>query len=541
MNCFTKKLVLIIAPLMSVVFLTNCNNGGGGGGGGGVDPHTYTLSTKTENINISSNVLDNTKDYYGTIKINEGAKFALPEELFSVNVDDGDDTSIIHYCEYRRIKYNEASLTIPKEAIVGNIDFELDLINFYTLSTNSENVDISSDVLEEGADYIGTITVKSGIQRSIPEKLKSIKYVEGGSLLENDDYVFNRTGSKEATLKIFKHAIMANIVFEIELIEPLEEFDIKTSVSNITINPNKTIKGIDYIGTITLSESAEGYILPEELDSVIDNDGNDITDSCEYNRTADKEATLEIPKNCITSDIDFELTLVDPKDQRWYDHSDWWNYCSCDDAIIRADKTKDVGRVVKVTINNLVHEVRLIDCDKDIISGSSPTKTAHCTFEFKNVVSKTSGLEMKECWNPEGGNNFDYRSSTIFKYLDETILRLLPFKDKIQLVTKKVGVSTNSGDSYSPQPFDAKLFLLANDEMRDHVGYVVEGEGERYEYYKSHNDYEKFAVDGEECVDYWLRSPHISLTPRNRVCEYFTFFTYETVQFHYGVAPGFCI
>lgn len=242
--------------------------------------------------------------------------------------------------------------------------------------------------------------------------------------------------------------------------------------------------------------------------------------------------------------------------KRWFEYEDWWNHCSNGKDGEQAT-LDDVGKEVKISLNNLNHLVKLIDCNHDKISGGND-ETAHCTFEFTNVITNDYGTIFMP-WNNEEGyssTNFNYPESTLNKLLndqnnDNSIINMFPtgLKETIKLVDKSVGVNEQNHNSSS---FPCKLFPLAHEEMMDQETGVTEGEGTLYKYYVGHSsvieckEYRiKKAVNSKKDDGdyYWLRSPSISTNNRSFDVSSDGTTAIEVVYSNprCGVAPAFCI
>lgn len=104
--------------------------------------------------------------------------------------------------------------------------------------------------------------------------------------------------------------------------------------------------------------------------------------------------------------------------KKWYEHDDWWNYCSNGKNGEQAT-ADDIGKIVNLTVNKQVHKVRLIDIDHDVLSDDT-SKKAHCTFEFSNLLCDETGHSLAMFWDimKPMVSNYDFINSEGRKMLD---------------------------------------------------------------------------------------------------------------------------
>ncbi len=356
-----------------------------------------------------------------------------------------------------------------------------------------------------------------------------------------------------------------------------KKYTITTEVDGITITPSTVIQGNDYEGEISLDSENADPVLPLKLDSVIlldENEGTDITNECTYEvHDNNQDAYFKIPKEVITSNIKVSLSLK--SDPRWYDFANWWDYCSNGVDGQQAVEADIDGSEVYVKVNGLMHGVRLIgvDVDKD-----ADGATIHSTFDFANLITDTDGKMIKTAWDDKDDDetkNYDYRKSTLNTFLngtpdgdiEGTVLEMLPegLRNRIKPANKLVGVSIDSGETYTATAFDPsnnmpypKLFPLAHDEV-DYYDYsseyVVDGEDSGNGFYELFNSTQfthyttKSPVGNDNPQNYWLRSPSTSNEKWHLLKRSFyitgvgyTSFAGTHVYDNYtAVAPAFCI
>ncbi|MCQ2795131.1 MAG: DUF6273 domain-containing protein [Bacilli bacterium] len=236
----------------------------------------------------------------------------------------------------------------------------------------------------------------------------------------------------------------------------------------------------------------------------------------------------------------------------------------------KASKWFRVGDTKTVKINNKDHKVRIIGFNHDYSElpdegEPDPNKKLGITFEFANVITDSDGNAVTTPWNPSGSKNYDYRSSTLNTFLNNDVLHMLPssgdpnnpdLKEVIKQVDKKVGVSTDSGTTYTATSFDGvtypypHLFPLAHDEITvEEETHVASDEGETYQYYKSyeHQRYRIKKIAGSDERDvYWLRSPYTGDSDahddeRATWVDRNGGFTVHYAYFTRALAPAFCI
>ncbi len=143
---------------------------------------------------------------------------------------------------------------------------------------------------------------------------------------------------------------------------------------------------------------------------------------------------------------------------------------------------------------------------------------------------------------------YNFTKSILCRALQEggSVYNMLPndLLKEIVTVNKNVAISSDSGNSYIAQPYKAKLFSLAHDEILNNDPYAVSTEGTKYRYYQTHTttaDYIKYAVGGS-AYNYWLRSP--STYYNNSAWR---FLSNGSIGVHIvnaimnAVAPAFCI
>ncbi|MCQ2795293.1 MAG: DUF6273 domain-containing protein [Bacilli bacterium] len=357
-----------------------------------------------------------------------------------------------------------------------------------------------------------------------------------------------------------------------------KKFTIMTEVDGVVITPSTAIQGNDYEGEISLNSENADPVLPLKLDSVTlldENEGADITDECTYEVHDDnQDAYFKIPKELITSNIKVSLSLK--SDPRWCDFANWWDYCSNGVDGQQAVESDINGNEVYVKVNGLMHGVRLIgvDIDKDA-SGN----TIHSTFDFANLITGSDGNAIQTAWDNSDGDqtkNFDYRKSTLNAFLNGTpdgdiqgtVLEMLPegLRNKIKPANKLVGVSIDSGTTYTATAFDPsnnmpypKLFPLAHDEidyLHKYQECVVSGEDSGNGLYKLFNNFsdfleyaEKTAVGSDKAYSYWLRSPSTDNSKYHLLKSAFFVTNAPMVSYsakiydteNKSIAPAFCI
>ncbi|MCQ2794834.1 MAG: DUF6273 domain-containing protein [Bacilli bacterium] len=425
----------------------------------------------------------------------------------------------------------------------------------YELISVNDSIIINPTIFVTGVPYEGTITIKKGVTKVLPEELDIIKLAHSSTSLK-DVCTYKKLSGREATLEIPAEAITDDIIFDLTLVDPQTTYHVYVSPPNDTeIEPNTFEQGDVFVGTIKVI--TEGKLLPNQLSSAsLEASGESIVEDCEYIVASDKKsAILTIPsKHTIRAQNILVAVELEDANKRWYEYEDWWNYCSNGDSIIQATED-DIGKEVEVEVNSLKHKVRLIGINHDDLTDG--TGKAHCTFDFANLITHIDEKEFKTepttvPWDinvraPFTSNNHNYVKSFVNTYLNskdtaDSIINLLPdgLEENIKYVNKRVGI----GDSYSTEnPFSEKLFLLSHDEMIAHTKGVANGEGNIYEYYKKDKAiFKKKPVNYDYEWEYWLRSP----ATEDLKCAWFwdyseSKFTYAAVVAGITVAPAFCI
>ena len=218
------------------------------------------------------------------------------------------------------------------------------------------------------------------------------------------------------------------------------------------------------------------------------------------------EATysFEMPANNVSYVAKF-YAIAGP----WYKRDKWWEYCS-NGVVGEQAAEEDIGKEVDLTVNNQIHKVRLIDVEHDELSDDSGKK-AHCTFEFSNLLSDSSGYSLATFWNTsekDSSTNYDYLNSDLRKALDgqgngtlrwyqkdsptksttytTSVYDMLPSSLKDNIKTVKKHVATTS--SYDVTDYGAKVFALTHNEMTKSSGSEVKAEGTTYKYYVDHDN-----------------------------------------------------
>ena len=271
--------------------------------------------------------------------------------------------------------------------------------------------------------------------------------------------------------------------------------------------------------------------------------------------------------------------------------SNWWDHT---DQLTEAD----IGKIETITVNNQNHRVRLIDVDHDVLSNDT-SKTAHCTFEFSNLLSDSYGYSLATLWNTTNGNsskNYDYLNSDLRVALDgsgdvrwyqkgsgtkstnykDSVIKMLPdgIQKNIKTVKKEVAITSK----YSITSYVAKVFVLTYNETTKNRDWHAKEEGTTYQYYKDHDDYVSrikqqvkgqvdAAHDKTNITDlgyegaynyagyndnyaafyggfYWLTSPYTDNTESAwYVCGNGTFDNVASRIYYgaYAIAPAFCI
>ncbi|MCQ2795731.1 MAG: DUF6273 domain-containing protein [Bacilli bacterium] len=273
----------------------------------------------------------------------------------------------------------------------------------------------------------------------------------------------------------------------------------------------------------------------------------------------------------------------------------WW----LDNNFISSLTEEDVGLTKEVLVEGVVHPVRLIGIDHDVIVEEDPEVEpgkAHTTWEFVNLISDANGYSIATPWNWEDGDgstNGNFVNSTLRKALDgegeaknkvlqwyqkgeslkseiysgKCILDMLDsdLRSVLKLVEKPIGAGS----------YEAKLFLLSYRELSaTSTSQYAYNEGDTYVYYKNH-DYSEARIhkqisdtslspesveitDGNtSCTDnyagcfdpstlgsaLWLRSLYgYRLNQRTWYLETDGDFYVDLVWYNaYGVAPAFCI
>ncbi|MCQ2795195.1 MAG: DUF6273 domain-containing protein [Bacilli bacterium] len=214
------------------------------------------------------------------------------------------------------------------------------------------------------------------------------------------------------------------------------------------------------------------------------------------------------------------LTNCNKADNRkWYEHEDWWKYCSNGVENVQAIE-EDIGKEVNLTVNNQIHKVRLIDIDHDTLS--SGMGKAHCTFEFVNLLCDDMGCSLATVWNwKDGGSskNYDFLNSNLRKALDgngegelwwyrrgrveseqtkgtdyknKCVLDMLPsdLQDNLKEVKKPIELSKD-GKTYAidEESYVTKVFSLSYREITEDSGQFWQpDEGTTYKYYLGDKD-----------------------------------------------------
>jgi len=192
------------------------------------------------------------------------------------------------------------------------------------------------------------------------------------------------------------------------------------------------------------------------------------------------DAIREVLETTETYKISEMGTVIRTKMEKKETH--WWDDVS-------SLTTADIGTTREVTVNGVVHTVRLIGIDKDTIYGTSDK--AHTTWEFVNLISDSNGYSLATFWkntNNTSSANFDYLNSDIRKaidgqgsgtanwfeksattwsttYANKSVLDMLPsdLVSKLKTVSKIVNEKTSG--SWVETTYSTNLFLLSPLEM----------------------------------------------------------------------------
>lgn len=196
--------------------------------------------------------------------------------------------------------------------------------------------------------------------------------------------------------------------------------------------------------------------------------------------------------------------IIDPD---WLSKDNWYELTNNATA-------DDIGKTVKVRVNNQDHNVRLIGIDHDV---DEKNNKLHTTWEFSNLICDKYGYSLAYQWNDTNDlntANYDYRNSTIRYALNGTtkdrkdlkvlvaqklcekwdvdsynkpVINMLPegLRNKIKTVKKTVGVRAGKDYDYQETEFTDKLFMISTKE----IGFESttgddKGFGTKYEYYK---------------------------------------------------------
>lgn len=204
----------------------------------------------------------------------------------------------------------------------------------------------------------------------------------------------------------------------------------------------------------------------------------------------------------------------EPTTKAWYEHDDWWNYCS--NGVEGEEATaNDIGREVNLTVNKQIHKIRLIDIDHDNLAASN--NKAHCTFEFANLLSDENGYSIATVWNWENAassKNFDYLDSNLRKAIDgsgegslvwyekdsptasktyiKSALEMLPsdLKKTLKTVIKPIALYSGKDLDYvvDNEFYETQLFILSYREMSASGASYAKDEGSAYQYYTGAGD-----------------------------------------------------
>ncbi|MCQ2795395.1 MAG: DUF6273 domain-containing protein, partial [Bacilli bacterium] len=472
----------------------------------------------------------NTK-YETTLTVTEGT--ILPGEV-TVKIG-GDDSS---YYTYNRDSDTKATFIVEASYVTGPIDIRLDYLYQVTV-TEGVTLKEGTGTIAPNTKYETTLTVNSGL--SLPNVLTSVT-VNGNKLTSGYDYELESGLITKANFSIDAECVTGPINIELGL--GTVYIAILTASGGETITLSNTVVNTleDYETTISFSdETYHNKNFPNAPTSVKVNN-EDVTYTYVVNELKRNEATLKIDKSLLTGDVVITLPQLTDK-TKWYEFSDWWNYCSPSEANdISAATEDDVGQIVGVKVYDLMHKVRLIGIDhKNAETDVNPE--AHCTFEFANVITDSNGAVITH-WDED--DNYNFPDSTLNNLLsnnNDCIFKTLPsgLQGAIKQVTKKVGTSKD-GTTYIATEFSTKLFPLAHDEMADHHNFVAEGEGSKYQYYIDGGSLVKTPVGSTNAQEYWLRSPGTEWFTQVWFCNRDGVLWFNGIAFGaFAVAPAFCI
>lgn len=459
---------------------------------------------------------------YATVLSSDGA---LPRAPTSVKVGDIILTEGYTYSLVENT-LSKANFSIDGQYVTGPINIDLSIT--FTVTVNAAKTIEYKEIAISGSKYQTSFRLPTGSSGTFPSEPTSVKIGNTTLTEEQYDYILEEKSSV-AYISIEAQYITGPVYIDL-LVGNIYTAEALVSDGSIDLTLSKTSINtlVDYETKISfpadVGDTYHGYRLQDKPTSVTIN-GSQITD---YTYTIDplrlNEATLKIDKKYLTGAVKIVFaTLI--ANTKWYEFPDWWNYCSTKQGDIPIANEGEIGKIVGVKVNGLLHQVRLIDINHKNAEDAEPE--AHCTFEFANVITKSDGEILTTCWNHEDGDisaNYHFNLSTLNKFLndnDDSIFKKLPesLQGAIKEVTKPVAMSevhTPTLLKYEITPYTTKLFPLSYREISKQTGVVgMQEEGMIYKYYEDYLYEEaireariKTALGDDVAQTYWLRSPY---------------------------------
>lgn len=176
----------------------------------------------------------------------------------------------------------------------------------------------------------------------------------------------------------------------------------------------------------------------------------------------------------------------------------------------------NIGDEKSVTVNEVPHQVRIIDFDHDELSTSTSDNPQYAgiTFEFTNLISDKNGYSIAAPWNWEDGvesTNYDYLNSNLRKAIDgdgdtnicwyqkdettqsstytKSIYEMITgdgLKEVIKSVKKPIALYDSTSGEYfvDNDKYITKLFPLSYREMTGELSEYAKNEGTTYSFYE---------------------------------------------------------
>ena len=191
--------------------------------------------------------------------------------------------------------------------------------------------------------------------------------------------------------------------------------------------------------------------------------------------------------------------------------------------------TKAVGSIVKIKVNGAAK-------DFIIVHQGLPSSAYDASCNGVWVVMKDIYTTMK--WD---GSNNDYLNSDMTAYLNGTFISLIDADIRNAIKQVKIPYTNYSNNNVmsGSNGLSCKVFLLSGTEVGFSGVSYMNTEGAKLSYFDSAS--KRVAYNGSSAADWWLRSPHTSLSGFVWTVKSGGSFDYWHCSNTYGVRPAFVL